>query len=63
VANLEDGPEHFVSLLSIMRSVLSILHLIAELEQGVFNIVEAGRRRFAIAGCANGRHDELVRRK
>jgi len=61
VADLEDGPENFVFLLSLMRSILGIFHLIAELEQSIFDIVEAGRRRFAISGCANGRHDEVVR--
>lgn len=61
VADLEDGPQHLVFLLSLVRGILGILHLIAELEKSVFYVVEAGWRRFAIAGSANGRHSELAK--
>lgn len=63
MAYLEDGPKDLIFLFSVTRRILSIFHLIAKLKQCVFNIVKAGRRRFAISGCANGWHDELVRRK
>lgn len=43
-------------LLALMRSILGILHLIAELQQSVLYVVKAGRRRFAIASSTNGRH-------
>lgn len=44
-----------------MRGILGIFHLIAELEQRVFYIIKAGWWRFAVAGCANGRHDDLMK--
>ena len=56
VTDLEYGPEDFVFLLSFMGGVLGIFHLIAELKQGIFEIVEASRGRLAIARGANGRH-------
>jgi hypothetical protein len=43
--------------LSLVRLILSIFHLIAELQQGIFYVVEACWWGFAIAGsCADGRH-------
>ncbi len=36
MADLEYGPEYFLSFLAVMWSVLRILHLIAEFEQSVF---------------------------
>lgn len=56
VTDLEYGPEDFVFLLSFMGGVLGIFHLIAELKQGIFEIVEASWGRLAIARGANGRH-------
>lgn len=57
MADLEYRPENFIFLLSFMRCVFRILHFVAEFQQGIFNIVEAGGRRFAIAGSANWRHN------
>lgn len=57
VTDLEYRPENFIFLLSFMRRILSILHLIAELQQGIFNVVEAGGWWFAIASGADWRHD------
>lgn len=56
MTDLEYGPENFVFLLSFMRCILRILHLVAEFQEGIFEIVEARGRRFAIAGSANRRH-------
>jgi len=56
VTDLEYGPENFIFLLSFMRGILCILHLIAEFKQGIFDIVEARWWRFAIARGADWRH-------
>jgi hypothetical protein len=45
-----------VLLLALVRGVLGILHLVCELEEGVFDVVEALWRRLAVAGRAKGRH-------
>jgi hypothetical protein len=45
-----------VLLLALVRGVLGIFHLVGELEEGVFDVVEALWRRLAVAGCAKGRH-------
>jgi hypothetical protein len=45
-----------VLLLALVRGVLGILHLVGELEEGVFDVVETLWRRLAVAGCAKGRH-------
>lgn len=46
-------------LLSLMRSILRVLHLVAELEEGIFYIVEPCWWGFAVPGCADGRHFSL----
>lgn len=56
MTDLEYGPEDFVFLLSFVGGVFGIFHLIAELEQGIFEIVKASGRRLAIARRADGRH-------
>lgn len=56
MTDLEYRPENFIFLLSFMRCILRILHLVAEFQQGIFKIVEASGRRFAIAGSADRRH-------
>ena len=56
MADLENRPENFIFFLSFMRCVFCVLHFVAEFQQGIFDILEAGGRRFAIAGSANGRH-------
>jgi len=63
VADLKNWPEHFVPLLAFMRSVLGIFHLVAELEEDVFDIFESGWWRFAVARCTNGRHDGFLEEK
>jgi hypothetical protein len=42
-------------LLSFMRCVFRILHFVAEFQQGIFNIVEAGGRREHPAETKSGR--------
>jgi len=56
MGDLEDRPQHLVLLLALVRSVLSILHLVGELEQRVLDVVEAIWRRLAVARCTEGRH-------
>jgi len=41
VGDLEDGPENFLPLLAFVGGVLGVFHLGAELEERVFDVVEA----------------------
>lgn len=43
-------------LLALMRRVFRVFHLVAEFQQGIFDIVKALWRGFAIAGGAYRRH-------
>lgn len=36
MTDLENGPQDLVSLLALVRRILGVLHLVAELEQRVF---------------------------
>lgn len=56
MANLENGPEHLVFLLALMRCIFGILHLIAEFQERVFDVIEACWGWFAIARCAYWGH-------
>ena len=56
VGDLEDRPQHLVLFLAFVRGVFGILHLVRELEEGVFDVVEALGRRLAVARGAEGRH-------
>ena len=56
MADLEYRPDHLLLLLALVRGVLRILHLVRKLQQRVFDIVEAIRRRLAVAGGANRGH-------
>lgn len=56
MGNLEDGPEGLVALFALVGGVLGVFHLVAEFEEGVFDVVEAGGRGFAGAGGADGGH-------
>ena len=48
MGNLKDRPQHLMSLFALMRCVLGVLHLIAELQQSILDIVEAVWWRLAI---------------
>lgn len=61
MANLENGPEHLVLLLALMRCIFGIFHFIAEFQECVFDVIEACWGWFAIARCANWRHLSGVR--
>ena len=39
--DLEDGPQHLVLLFALVACVLGVFELVLELEEGVFDIVEA----------------------
>ncbi len=54
--NLEYGPKHLVAPLALVGRVLGVAHLIAELEQRVFNVLKALGRRLAVARGADCRH-------
>lgn len=45
-----------MSLFALVRSVLGVLHLIAELQQGIFEIIESIRWGFAVTRGANRWH-------
>ena len=49
MADLEYWPQNLVPFLAFMRRVFRIFHLVTELEQGVFDIVEAIWWRLAIS--------------
>jgi hypothetical protein len=56
VADLEDRPEYLVPFLSLVWSILRVFHLVAELQQSIFNVIEAIWRSFAVARGTNGWH-------
>ena len=56
MCDLEDGPQHLVLLLALVAGVLGVLHLVAEFQQGVFEVFEAIGRWFAVLGGADGWH-------
>lgn len=43
-------------LLSLVRRILGVFHLVIELEERIFYVVEARRRGLAVARGADGRH-------
>lgn len=55
---LEDGPEDFVAPLSLVRGVLGVFHLVAELEESVFDVVEPFGWGLAVFRGADRRHVE-----
>lgn len=59
MGDLEDGPDHFVLLLSFVRGIFGILELVGEFEQSVFDVFEAVGRRLAVFGAADRRHFDL----
>ena len=59
VTDLEDGPQHFVSFLALVGSILCVLHLITKFEEGVFDVVKAIRQGFAVTCGAYGWHAGL----
>ena len=56
MCDLEDGPQHLVLLLALVARVLGILHLVAEFEEGVFEVLEAVGWWFTVLGGADGWH-------
>lgn len=48
MTDLEDRPENFLAFLPLVRGVLGVLHLVAELQESVFEIVEAVWWRLSI---------------
>lgn len=56
VRDLEDRPQRLMLLLAFVRRVLCVPHLVAVLEECVFDVVEAGGRRFARVARADGWH-------
>lgn len=56
MGDLKDRPEHLVLLLAFVAGVLGIFHLVLKLEQRVFNVLEAIRRRLAVLSGPYGRH-------
>ncbi len=60
VGDLEYRPQDLMPLLTLMRSVLCILHLVAELEQGIFDIIKAIWRWLATACRAYWRHRKVL---
>lgn len=56
MTDLKYRPQNLVSLLALVRCVLGVLHLVAEFEQRVFQVVEAVWRRFAITRRSYRRH-------
>lgn len=54
---LEDGPQHLVLFLAVMRRIFRIFHFIAKFEQRVLDVVEPRWWGFAVAGCTYRRHN------
>jgi len=60
MSNLEDRPDHFMLLLALMRRIFGVLHLVLELQKGIFDVFEAVWRRLLVASTgASGRHDGI----
>ena len=55
VRDLEDGPQHLVLLLALVARVLGVFEAVLEFEEGVFDVVEAVGRGFAVFACASYR--------
>lgn len=49
VSDLKYWPQNLIPLLSFVRGILCILHLVAEFEEGVFDVIKAIRRWLATA--------------
>lgn len=45
---LKSWPDHLMLLPSFMARIFGVFHLVGELEKGVFDVLEAIGRRFAI---------------
>ena len=56
MCDLKNGPEDFVALFTLVRTVFGVFHLVAERDEGVFDVVEAVGWGFAVAGGADGWH-------
>lgn len=56
MGDLKDGPENFMTLFAFVCGVLGVFHLVAEFQEGVFDVVEAVRWGFAVARGAYWRH-------
>jgi hypothetical protein len=56
MSDLKDRPEHLVPLLSFVRRIFGVFHLVCELEERVFDVVEAVWWGFAVSRAADGRH-------
>jgi hypothetical protein len=54
--DLEDGPQHLVLLLAFVARIFGVLELVLELEQGIFDVLKAIRRRLAVLRGAYSRH-------
>lgn len=57
MADLKYWPKDLMPLLAVMRGILGVFHLVAELEKGIFNVVEAIWWRLAIASRSDRRHE------
>lgn len=51
MCDLEDGPRHLVLLLSFVGCILSVLHLVLEFEQRVFDVLKALRWSLLRGAC------------
>jgi hypothetical protein len=60
MGNLKNGPQGLIPLLALVWRVFGVLHLVGELEECVFDVVEAIWWRFAVAGAANRRHSGVL---
>lgn len=56
MCDLEHRPHHLVLLLALVRGVFGVFHLVGELEERVFDVVEAVGRGFAVLCAADGWH-------
>lgn len=59
MTDLKYRPQHLVPFLPFVRRVLGVFHLVAEFEERVFDVVEAGGWGFAVSRRAYWWHDEL----
>lgn len=57
MADLKYRPKDLMPLFALVRRILSIFHLVAELEKGILNVLKAIWWRLAIASGSDGRHE------
>lgn len=60
MCDLKDGPEHFLPLFALCRSILGVFELVLEFEKGVFNVIESIGWSLALTSRSDGWHLDVI---